>query len=162
MSANLTFVRWHDTKDGQRIPIYGLAPLTKTAAAPDHVATFAESVEHFSKAMVVWARKGFPVVSKAVFIERLAICRQDKENWDERGNLGFGKCKLCGCTMGKHWLATSECPIKLWLKYEPGASKPVPGLYSTPAVNGVPAGGPSADLQFSDNVPTVRGSNQPP
>ena len=120
MSANLIFVRWHVTKDGKRIPIYAPVMADRTPIpppAPDHEATFAESVEHFSKAMVVWARKGFPVVSRAVFIERLSTCFSCGE-WDKRAYFGFGKCKICGCTMGKHWLATSECPKMLWLKYE--------------------------------------------
>lgn len=44
---------------------------------------------------------------------RLAICRTC-EWWAESGNLGFGKCRKCGCTRLKQSLATERCPLAKW------------------------------------------------
>jgi hypothetical protein len=72
--------------------------------------TIAQMLENFYLAMCAWRASGFAVVSEQVFLERLAICRADLENWDESGF--WPKCKVCGCSVLKLWLATSECPLK--------------------------------------------------
>ena len=60
-------------------------------------------------------RSGAKHVSNKVYEERLYICRHC-ENWDDDGNLGFGKClhPSCGCTKAMLKLSVSKCPIEKW------------------------------------------------
>jgi hypothetical protein len=63
--------------------------------------------------MAKWAGNGFKKVQQHVYDRRLAICRKC-QFWEEKGNLGMGKCLKCGCGKGKHWLPHEKCPIGLW------------------------------------------------
>jgi hypothetical protein len=72
-------------------------------------------VLNLSKSMSTWAGSGFKKVQQHVYERRLAICRKCKF-WEEKGNLGMGKCLKCGCGKGKHWLPHEQCPIGLWGK----------------------------------------------
>jgi hypothetical protein len=64
---------------------------------------------------VKWAGSGFKRVQQHIYESRLAICRECSF-WEERGNLGMGKCLKCGCGRGKHWLPHEKCPIDKWGK----------------------------------------------
>lgn len=59
------------------------------------------------------AKTGFKRVSEEAFNQRLSICN-DCNYWDKEGFFGYGRCKACGCSKAKLWLATSSCPIKKW------------------------------------------------
>jgi hypothetical protein len=72
-------------------------------------------VSNFSKSMLTWAGSGFQKVQQHVYEKRIAICR-GCQFWEEKGNLGMGKCLKCGCGRGKHWLPHEQCPIGLWGK----------------------------------------------
>lgn len=67
-------------------------------------------------ALKEWARSGFKVVPRTVFEQRLAIC-STCDRWDPNGFNGTGQCLECGCSAAKHWLASSECPLKKWGTY---------------------------------------------
>lgn len=45
--------------------------------------------------------------------QRKAICSLCV-HWDERGFHGWGKCRKCGCSALKLYLATEKCPIGRW------------------------------------------------
>lgn len=72
-------------------------------------------LKNFTKAMGRWVEKGFPVVSRAEYRRRIAVCRAC-DLWDERGYGGLGRCNHgeCRCTRLKHWLETEKCPLNLW------------------------------------------------
>ena len=72
-------------------------------------------VVKFTQSMATWAGSGFKKVQQHVYEKRLAICRKC-QFWEEKGNLGMGKCLKCGCGRGKHWLPHEQCPIGLWGK----------------------------------------------
>ena len=72
-------------------------------------------VIHFANSMATWAGSGFKKVQQHVYERRLAICRKCSF-WEEKGNMGMGKCLKCGCGKGKHWLPHEQCPIGLWGK----------------------------------------------
>ena len=67
------------------------------------------------KSLVKWANNKFVRVDKETYDKRLSVCRGCK-SWVEDGNLGFGKCRVCGCGKGKLWLGHEQCPIGLWGK----------------------------------------------
>lgn len=69
----------------------------------------------FAQSMAHWMGNGFKKVQQHVYEKRLAICRKC-QFWEEKGNLGMGKCLKCGCGKGKHWLPHEQCPIGLWGK----------------------------------------------
>jgi len=75
--------------------------------------SFSEKTSHFSKSIIQWAKGGFHKVSKEAFNKRIEICNSC-EFWDDKGNMGMGKCGKCGCGRGKHWFAHEQCPIGLW------------------------------------------------
>jgi hypothetical protein len=72
-------------------------------------------MKKFAGSMATWAGSGFKRVQQHVYEKRLAICRKC-QFWEEKGNLGMGKCLKCGCGKGKHWLPHEQCPIGLWGK----------------------------------------------
>jgi hypothetical protein len=85
--------------------------------APPEQNSILMPVKNFTKSMITWAENGFQRVSQEVFDKRIGICRTC-EFWEEKGNLGMGKCLKCGCGRGKHWLLHEQCPIGLWGKEE--------------------------------------------
>jgi len=66
-----------------------------------------------AEAGVEWTRCGFRVVSSEMEDRRMQICRSCA-HYDPQGNLGLGKCRLCGCTRWKAKLPASRCKIGLW------------------------------------------------
>lgn len=74
-----------------------------------------KKASNLSKSMATWAGSGFKKVQQHVYEKRLAICRKC-QFWEEKGNMGMGKCLKCGCGKGKHWLPHEQCPIGLWGK----------------------------------------------
>jgi hypothetical protein len=65
--------------------------------------------------------QGGPIlVPDEVKADRINKCQTCPGNhWLPLGNLGLGKCRLCGCCALKHELAALECPIGVWPKYSP-------------------------------------------
>ena len=70
-------------------------------------------LRNFASALAKWVKAGIPVVDEETFRKRDSIC-SSCPNWHPAGNLGFGKCQLCGCSKGKLWLATERCPVNHW------------------------------------------------
>ncbi len=75
--------------------------------------TLTELTANFASAMTRWASAGFQTVTKEQYDARAAIC-SSCEFWDATARLGLGKCKACGCTKFKRWLATERCPKQKW------------------------------------------------
>ena len=68
--------------------------------------TIADMSNHFSRAMVKWAKKGFKTVSKDEYIKRRSICSDCSGGW---------RCPHCGCMIwAKAALATEKCPENKW------------------------------------------------
>ena len=88
---------------------------TTQPPAPPEQNSILMPVKNFTKSMITWAENGFQRVGQEVFDKRIGICRTC-EFWEEKGNLGMGKCLKCGCGRGKHWLSHEQCPIGLWGK----------------------------------------------
>jgi len=82
---------------------------------PPEQNTILRPVKNFTKSMATWVGGGFKRVQQHVYEKRIAICR-GCQFWEEKGNLGMGKCLKCGCGRGKHWLPHEQCPIGLWGK----------------------------------------------
>jgi len=72
--------------------------------------TLAEMTANFTQAVAGWAKAGFKVVQKEVFDSRHATCKAC-EYWLPDARLGIGKCRKCGCSIYKLWMATSACPL---------------------------------------------------
>jgi ribosomal protein L40E len=68
---------------------------------------------NFIGAMVDSAKSGFKRTTAEQHEARKQIC-QGCEMWDPTGFWGAGKCKKCGCSGAKLWLATSKCPLNKW------------------------------------------------
>lgn len=81
--------------------------------APGTPPTLIQQASNFAKSMWRWSTAGFPTVEEAVFNHRAAIC-QGCNHFKGWGDLGVGRCKLCGCVAGqksmKLWMATERCP----------------------------------------------------
>lgn len=54
-------------------------------------------------------KDGMKTVSDEVFQTRKNIC-ESCPNWDKNGYVAVGKCKLCGCSVGKLYMPHSRCP----------------------------------------------------
>lgn len=72
-------------------------------------------------ALGAWAAAGFPVLSAEDARARGEQCSGSETkpkcaHWQPDARAGFGKCRLCGCTNLKWWLATAKCPIQKWEK----------------------------------------------
>lgn len=77
---------------------------------------FGFQLANLGKAMVRWAKAGFPMVTEEVLRERIAICEACPhiKRWQE---FGIARCGLCGCATGKKinlklQMATEKCPDK--------------------------------------------------
>ena len=71
--------------------------------------TLSELAANFTGAIAGWAQAGFKVVERGEFERRHAVCLAC-EFWQPDALLGTGKCRKCGCSKVKLWLATSRCP----------------------------------------------------
>jgi hypothetical protein len=80
---------------------------------PTQEPSITQKASTLGRSLVKWANNGFVRVDQLVYDKRLSICR-GCENWVEDGNIGFGKCKICGCGKGKLWLGHEKCPISKW------------------------------------------------
>jgi len=90
---------------------YGQPTLIKED--PPQEPTVGQMAANFAGAMIGWIKAGFPVVSEDQFRARQAACNSC-DDWDGLARLGLGKCRLCGCTRWKPWLATSRCKAGKW------------------------------------------------
>lgn len=68
--------------------------------------TITQMAQHFSKAMIKWAKKGFKTVSREEYFKRRLACAQCQPT---------GRCPHCGCSLwAKAALVTEECPEGKW------------------------------------------------
>lgn len=74
-----------------------------------------ELAHRAGRALLKWARAGFPVADEATITQRRAAC-QSCPHWQAQARRGLGKCghAKCGCTKLKWWLATERCPDGRW------------------------------------------------
>lgn len=78
----------------------------KKLIIPQKKPTIPQMIEHFTKAMVKWAKSGLKVVDKETYIKRRQTCSDCQPN---------GTCPVCGCQLwAKVALATENCPKNLW------------------------------------------------
>lgn len=69
-----------------------------------------EKAKNLAGSVANWAvQDGFAKVSPEVFLERKNIC-QSCPDWDNEAYTGFGKCKLCGCSVAKLYIPSAMCP----------------------------------------------------
>jgi hypothetical protein len=69
-----------------------------------------DKAKNLSAALVNWAREdGFHRVSPETYEKRKSICMKC-EFWEQEGFGGLGKCKLCGCSVAKLYIPSSNCP----------------------------------------------------
>lgn len=78
-----------------------------------------QQVTNLARELPTMIKNGFKRVPDDIFEQRMQMCRTCFY-WDEKGNLGFGKCKhpKCGCSKAKHLLEISSCPMGNWGKYK--------------------------------------------
>lgn len=79
-----------------------------------------EMAANFSKAVLGWAKKGFPVTPYDQFRERYLICAGSEtqprcQYFQEWTEFGVSRCTKCGCLHGiKLRLQSERCPINRW------------------------------------------------
>jgi hypothetical protein len=69
-----------------------------------------EMTVNFTQALAGWAKAGFKIVNRETFEMRHTLC-QVCEYWLPDARLGLGKCKKCGCSRSKLWMASTSCPL---------------------------------------------------
>ena len=79
--------------------------------------TIFDLASNFIFATKKWVEAGFPVVNDDIYNNRFSICKMC-DFWDDDCRSGLGKCKKCGCTKFKRWLATEHCPEGKWAKVD--------------------------------------------
>jgi hypothetical protein len=97
------------TRDAHRDVLTAFYPHLVTSAISLKDPSPAELAKNFAVAMADWVRAGYEVVDQAEHERRRAICLEC-EHWDAGARLGTGKCRVCGCSSVKWWLASSKCP----------------------------------------------------
>lgn len=93
-----------------------LTPTKVTYAAPKDF----PKLRNLISSTVKIIRSGGELVPTEIKEQRLDICRTrcPGQHWDQSGNLGLGKCSICGCCQIKHQFASMACPIGAWKQYE--------------------------------------------
>jgi len=78
--------------------------------------TALQMVKNLNAARKELNEKGWKLAPRAVYEERLRICKAC-EYWDDQARGGLGKCShaKCGCTKLKHKFAAMACPVGKWL-----------------------------------------------
>ena len=92
------------------------------ARRPSQEPSLTKKVSTLSNSLIKWAGNKFVKVDQSIYDKRLSICR-GCDKWIEDGNMGFGRCRACGCGKGKLWLGHEKCPIDKW-GIEPLTSPP--------------------------------------
>jgi hypothetical protein len=75
--------------------------------------TLPEMMRNLGQAAILYANDGFKNCTREQHNQRLEICKAC-EFWDASGYMGLGKCRKCGCSGMKLWVASSKCPIGKW------------------------------------------------
>lgn len=75
--------------------------------------TVMKMMASLGKSAAVYAADGFTNATKQQHQERLEICNAC-EFWENESYFGLGKCRKCGCSGAKLWVASSKCPIGKW------------------------------------------------
>ena len=74
---------------------------------------------NFLAATAAWAKAGFPLRTSAKTAEILTICKGSEDGLQPAcpewlGDALIPRCRKCGCTALKPWLATEKCPLGKW------------------------------------------------
>lgn len=69
--------------------------------------TGVELIRNFGAAVGRWAAAGFEVTGQDEYARRRVAC-------DACADWVGGRCRRCGCTGLKLWLATERCPAGRW------------------------------------------------
>lgn len=65
---------------------------------------------HMLQAVKAWKAAGLPLVTDAVYHQRLRVCRSCP-----KGQYQWFQCRQCRCIVySKAKLATEDCPYRLW------------------------------------------------
>ena len=79
--------------------------------------TLLDMAKNFAGEVATWVKEGVPTVSEDEFKKRADIC-SGCEFFDPEAFGGRGRCKQCGCSSWKLFLATSKCPVDKWGRAE--------------------------------------------
>jgi hypothetical protein len=94
-------------------------PLPAANQSPFEPPTLPEIAGNFLAATAAWAKAGFPLRTSAQTAAILAICRGSEDGLQPAcaewlGDALIPRCRKCGCTALKPWLATEKCPLQKW------------------------------------------------
>jgi hypothetical protein len=78
--------------------------------------TLPAKVKRLWKELRRWREAGYQLVSREEQQQRLVQCAACA-HYQPEGNWGLGKCRLCGCTRAKLWLASAHCPDPAGVKW---------------------------------------------
>jgi hypothetical protein len=71
-----------------------------------------DKAKSLGKAVYNWGvNDKFAKVSPEIFEQRKSICLACP-HWDQTAFNNLGKCKLCGCSVGKLYIPHQKCPDK--------------------------------------------------
>lgn len=99
-----------EVRDAWRLKIVRMA---SGNASPKYPPNLLQKVQSFGNAVIEHAKDGFKNVSDEIYEERMSICKSCEHFTEQQ------TCKLCTCRMQtKCQWASSECPLKKWLKVE--------------------------------------------
>jgi len=105
----------HDTGDDRWIDVESRKKITlpNSDKPKRELPSSLDMLKSFSRSAGIWAKAGFPTVSKELYNERRSIC-ESCDSWQPEALFGAGRCGTCGCTSVKHHLATEKCPLGKW------------------------------------------------
>lgn len=72
-----------------------------------------ELIVRAGRALIRFARSGFPLVTPQQLVERRNVC-EECSFWQGESSFGLGRCGSCGCTGLKLYAASENCPQKKW------------------------------------------------
>src|SRR5260370_29940520 len=97
--------------DYPRLPVTEAAQL-ETPSLPD-------LASNFLAAIASWVAAGFPLRTEAEASRILTVCKGSADGLQPAcpewlGDAIVPRCRKCGCTALKPWLATEKCPLQKW------------------------------------------------
>jgi len=103
-------------KDGNtfKIPIHLLKEIqVKSNIIKGDCADRNEIIINFIGAFRDNLKTGFKTIENEEKNNRQSICERCKF-WEKKAYMNLGKCKKCGCSGIKLWMASSKCPLGKW------------------------------------------------
>jgi hypothetical protein len=108
-----------EADDCARIHAENPPPILIAVSPEVSLPTLPELARNFLAATAAWAKAGFPVRTEAEAARILAICKGSADGLQPAcpewlGDALIPRCRKCGCTTLKPWLATEKCPLQKW------------------------------------------------